>query len=428
MAKVEQIKCPACGASEVSHISGINYQCDYCHSTFILKQDNPIHQINFDIPKNIDLKPISLKPVKFVILFAVLIALMGVGASVFFLTASKKDSPIGNFLGDWQKPNVDNYNCLVGSKGAIVWLVLKSQTNKLDSVKYTLRLIDPVTKKITSEALLDQPKVWKDLFNRYKVFDSEFYVSNDTVYNISEEGGIQGFALYTGKRLFGNEWLEKKFPELKGGITKAGKELYKKRVKVTSASGDDFYYYLDTKQLLTQKEADDGNGREELFTEDIYLSQNKKSQLYLCDMKRFSTDDYFISDSYIEQFKNPENKRYFASYLKDVKLISEEVYPKAIPIAKYNNKLLFFYVSDFSKQAKGVLALVNKSGEFAWKNQDTSFKKIVIENSGDNVYLRYQLKNDLMVVNMNLSGHQSVGIDLKTGKTKFVFHQSYSLD
>ncbi|MBL7921008.1 MAG: hypothetical protein JNJ40_11880 [Bacteroidia bacterium] len=427
MAKIEQLKCPSCGATQVSHISGINYQCDYCDSTFILKTDNNSPS-NFDIPKNIDLKPIPVKPIVIIVIVVFMFVLIGIGASVFYFVGGKKQIAAVDIFGDWQKPNVDNYNCLVGSKGAVVWLVLKSQTNKLDSVKYTLRLIDPATKKTISETLLDQPKAWKDLFNRYKVFDSEFYVSNDTVYNISEEGGVQGFTLYTGKRLFGNEWLEKKFPELKGGITKAGKELYKKRVKITSASGDDFYYYLDTKHLLTQKEADDENGREELFTEDIYLSQNKKSQLYLCNMKRFSTDDYFISDSYVEQFKNSVNKRYFASYIKDVKLISEEVYPKALPIAKYNNNLLFFYVSDFSKQAKGVLALVNKSGEFAWKNQDTSFKKIVIENSGDNVYLRYQLKNDLIVVNMNLSGHQSVGIDLKTGKTKFVFHQSYSLD
>ncbi|MBA3682328.1 MAG: hypothetical protein H0W73_14390 [Bacteroidetes bacterium] len=428
MAKVEQLKCPSCGAAEISHISGINYQCDYCHSTFLVKNDHPFSGINFDAKKHTDLKPIPIKPVVTIIAVVIMMAIIGVGASVFYFVGGNKDKPALAFLSDWQKPGVDNYNCLVGSKGAVVWLVLKTQTNKLDSVKYWIRLIDPITKKIISEEPLGEPKAWKELFNQTKLFDSEFYVSNDTAYNISEEGGIQGFALYTGKRLFGNEWLEKRFPQLKTGITKADKELYRNRVKITSAVGDDFYYYLDSQRLLTQKETEDNSGREGFFTEDIYLSQNKKSQLYLCNMKRFSNEGYSVSESYIEQFKNVENRHYFSAYVKDLKLINEEVYPKAIPVTKYHNNLLFFYVSDFSKHANGVLALVNKEGQFAWKNQDTAFKKIVAETTGDNVYLRYNLKNNLIVINMNLAGHQSVGVNLKTGKTQFVFHQPYSLD
>jgi hypothetical protein len=424
MAKVEQIKCPSCGATQVSHISGINYQCDYCNSTFILKQDNP-RQIDFDIPKTTDFKPTSFKPIKFAIIFAVLIGIISAGVSVFLLSAGKKSASGINFLGEWQKPSIDNYNCLVGSRGAIVWLVLKTQTNKLDSVKYYLRLVDPVTKKIVSEKPLGKPKAWKELFNQSGLFDSEFFVSNDTAYNVSENGGIQAYNLYTGKRLFGNEWFEKKYALLKDGITKADKEYYRNRLKITSAAGDDLYYYFDSKLLLTKEQDEARDKKERTFAEDIYLTRNKKSRLYLCNIQRRPSDDFVIDESYIEAFKSAGSSY---SYVKGAKLISDSIYPMAVALKKINGNLLFFYASSFSKKGTGILALVNKEGNFLWKNKDTTFKKIVEENTSDNLYIKYRLGKDLIVVDVYNSRNQSIGINLKTGKTQFVFGQSYSLD
>jgi hypothetical protein len=427
MAKIEKLQCPSCGAHDVSHISGINYQCNYCQSTFIIKNENSFSKINFeDINKAVPQKN-SVKSVKIIITIAIFMVLVGVGLSLFIVTADRKTDSNGSaFFSDWQKPSIDNYNCLTGSKGAIVWLVLKNQTNKLDSVKYILRLIDPLTKKIISDEPLGRPKAWKELFNRSQNFDSEYYVNNDTVYNVSEDGGIQGFTLYSGKKLFGNERFEKRFPQLKTGISIVNKEYYRNRIKITSAAGDDYYYFLDSKLLLTEKEAERSNSLENTFSESIYLSQNKKSQLYLCTIKRRANEDHYISDSYIEQFK--ERQSYMSSYIKNIKLISDSIYPMAKPIESYKDKLLFFYASKFSKHADGVLALVDRNGQFIWKNNDSTFKKIVEDNTGDHIYLNYKLNNDLIVININKAGHQSVGVNLKTGKTQFVFNQPYSID
>lgn len=427
MAKIEKLQCPSCGAHDVSHISGINYQCNYCHSTFIIKNENPFSKINFeDLNKAVPQKN-SVKSVKIIVAIAIFMVLVGVGLSLFIVTAARKNISNGSaFFSDWQKPSIDNYNCLTGSKGAVVWLVLKNQTNKLDSVKYILRLIDPLTKKIISDEPLGKPKAWKELFNRSQNFDSEYYVNNDTVYNVSEDGGIQGFALYSGKKLFGNEWFEKRFPQLKTGISKVNKEYYRNRIKITSAAGDDYYYFLDSKLLLTEKEVERSNSQDKTFSESIYLSQNKKSQLYLCTIKRRANEDHYISDSYIEQFTS--NRSYMSSYIKNIKLLSDSIYAMAKPIESYKDKLLFFYASDFSKHANGVLALVDRNGQFIWKNNDSTFKKIVEENTGDHIYLNYKLNNDLIVININKAGHQSVGVNLKTGKTQFVFNQPYSID
>lgn len=427
MAKIEKLQCPSCGAHDVSHISGINYQCNYCHSTFIIKNENPFSKINFEDLNTTTPQKNSVKSVKIIVAVAVFMVLMGVGLSLFIVTAARKNISNGSaFFSDWQKPSIDNYNCLTGSKGAVVWLVLKNQTNKLDSVKYILRLIDPVTKKIISDEPLEKPKAWKELFNRSKNFDSEYYVNNDTVYNVSEDGGIQGFALYSGKKLFDNEWFEKKFRQLKTGISKVNKEYYRNRIKITSAAGDDYYYFLDSKLLLTEKEVERSNSQDHTFSESIYLSQNKKSQLYLCTIKRRANEDHYISESYIEQFK--ERQSYMSSYIKNIKLLSDSIYPMAKPIESYKDKLLFFYASNFSKHAEGVLALVDRNGQFIWKNNDSTFKKIIEDNTGDHIYLNYKLKNDLIVINMNKAGHQSVGVNLKTGKTQFVFNQPYSID
>ncbi len=427
MAKIEKLQCPSCGAHDVSQISGINYQCNYCQSTFILKNENSFSKINFETLNTNTPQKNNVKSVKIIVAVAVFMVLVGVGLSLFIVTAARKNDSNGSaFFSDWQKPSIDNYNCLTGSKGAVVWLVLKNQTNKLDSVKYLLRLIDPETKKIILEEPLGKPKAWKELFNRSQNFDSEYYVNNDTVYNVSEDGGIQGFALYSGKKIFGNEWFEKKFPQLKAGISKVNKEYYRNRIKITSAAGDDYYYFLDSKLLLSEKEVERSNSQENTFSEEIYLSQNKKSQLYLCTIKRRSNEDHYISDSYIEQFK--ERRSYMSSYIKNIKLLSDSVYPMAKPIESYKDKLLFFYASKFSKNADGILALVDKNGQFIWKNTDSSFKKIIEDNTGDHVYLNYKLNNDLIVININKAGHQSVGVNLKTGKTQFVFNQPYSID
>lgn len=427
MAKIEKLQCPSCGANDVSQISGLNYQCNYCQSTFIVKNENPFSRINFDNLNASTPQKNSVKSVKIIVAVAVFMAMMGVGVSLFIFTTAKKNIPNApGFFSDWQKPSIDNYNCLIGSKGAVVWLVLKNQTNKLDSIKYQLRLIDPETKKIISDEPLGKPKAWKELFNRSKNFDSDYYVNNDTVYNVSEDGGIQGFTLYSGKKIFDNEWFEKRFSQLKVGISKVNNEYSRNRIKITSAAGDDFYYLLDSKILLTEREAERSNSQENTFSESIYLSQNKKSQLYLCVIKRRSNEGYYISDSYIEQFK--ERQSYMSSYIKNIKLVSNSIYPMAKPIESYKDKLLFFYASKFSKHADGVLALVDRNGQFIWKNNDSTFKKIVEENTGDNIYINYKLNNDLIIINMNKAGHQSVGVNLKTGKTQFVFNQPYSID
>jgi len=426
MAKVEQLQCPSCGAREVSHISGINYHCDYCHSTFIVKNDNPNNGVNFNPPQPFDIKAASNKPIKIFVLITIIVSLMGVGISFFMVISSKETvNKSLSIFDNWQNWSVNNYSCLVGSKGAVVWLILKTQTNRLDSVKYQIRLIDPQTKKIISEHPLGKSMPWKELFNQSKIFDSDFYVDNDTIYNISEDGGIQGFGLYTGERLFGNEWFQNKFPQLKSGITKTEKQYYKKAVKISSANGDDFTYYLDSKQLLTKKEDEKKGNKESDLTENIYLTRTKKSELYLCTKRRRLNEGYYLEESYIKSFAT--NHSYYSD-VKQIKKIGDAVFAMAVPIENYNNGLVLFYASDFSNQANGILALINNEGQFVWKNSDTIFKKIISDNTSDNIYLRFNLKNNLLVVNINNAGNQSVGINLETGKTLFVFNQSYNID
>ena len=253
--------------------------------------------------------------------------------------------------------------------------------------------------------------------------DGEFYNMNDTLYNVSEEGGIQLFNLYTGERLGGNELFENKFKRLNVGISKTEKQYYKHAVKVSTNTGDDFIYFFKLRLLIQADSEHSVLAKYKVFSEDIYLKKNKKSNLFLVSMKRMPNDNYYLDDYYIERyFSNPS---YFKDEIKEFRAINDSVFPKATPICKYNDCLVFFYSSDFSNHGNGILALVSKEGKVKWRNSDTLFKKIVKKNGGDNFYIPLQQNGDFLIFNLTNSGYQSIGIDLKSGITQFVYNQSY---
>jgi hypothetical protein len=427
MGYTERLKCPSCGSGKVSSISGINYQCDACSNTFIFKQHPvQISQDSSSLPANDVVKP------KFVFkkLLLVISGLVGMGiaglSAFLHTTSSESKTFVAVNNNQWGKPNLESYNCFAGSKGATIWLILKKQTNVLDSVSYTLRILNPETKQLITEEPVGKPITWKDKFNQYKRFDTEFYALNDTLYNVSEEGGLQGFDLYSGKKLIDNTWLEAKFTPLKDGIVKTEKQYYKKRVKIRTVSGDDFFYHLNTRQLLSETESDNQYWNNYVISENIYLTNTLKSELYLCTAKRNEGQTFYIETQNINYYlTHPKSTNPF---FKTIKKKSDSIYPKALPIMKYNNDLLFFYASNFSKKANGILALVAKDGSFRWQNNDSLLKKIVKENANDNFYINYQVKNNLLVINYVGANYQSMGVNLVTGKTQFVFNQSYIIN
>lgn len=426
MTEVKQLQCPACGANEVKQISGSNYRCDYCHSTFQVKDDDPFADfvkaarngsgtttssstttttINITRPKRQNKKGALVAGI------VIPLVAMGAALSVISITGKAKQQA----KGAWQGPAVSEYDCFAGSKGAVAWLLLKNQTSGLDSVKYSLRLIDPATGKTLATQPLGGARAWKDLFHWSDEFDNDYYVHNDTVYNVSDNGGIQGFDLYTGRRLFGSEHFVNRFAGLKDGIAKVEKAYYRHGLRITSAAGDGYTYYFDTGRLLSKEEEKHSQKEAAGLTSGIYLSEGKKPQLYAATMQRDVRSGQRIAPYEVENWKG------LGKRIKSLQLLSDTVYAKAQPLSAYKGGLLFFYATDYTKNANGVLQLTDAQGHTAWQNRDAAFKTLLEGNGSSELSLNYQMAADLLVLNSQGSPRQSIGVDLKTGNTLFVY-------
>lgn len=426
MTQVKQLQCPACGANEVKQLSGDNYRCDYCHSTFKVKEDDPFadfikaaqgqssqtHTSSSTFTTTINVTRPKRQNKKGALVAGIVISMVALGAALSVISLTGKAKQLAK--GAWQGPTVSDYDCLVGSRGAVAWLLLKDQTSSLDSVKYSLRLVNPANGQVLATQPLGGARPWKDLFHWSDEFDNDYYVHNDTVYNVSDNGGIQAFDLYTGRRLFGNERFTARFAELKQGIAKVEKEYYHDAIKISTAGGDDYLYSFTGGQLLGKEKGGHRHGQDAMV-QGIYLSRGRKPQLYAATMERSMPENYFL-ESY-----DVENWRTLGKRIKSLQLLSDTVYAKAQPLGNYKGGLLFFYATDFTKDAGGVLQLTDAQGQRVWQNRDAAFKPLLEGNSSSELSLNYKLAGDLLVLNNSGSPRQSIGVDLKTGKTAFVY-------
>lgn len=426
MTEVKQLQCPACGANEVKQISGGDYRCDYCHSTFKVKEDDPFadfikaaqgqssqtHTSSSTFTTTINVTRPKQRNKKGALVAGVVISMVALGAALSVISITGKAKALAK--GAWQGPTVSDYHCFAGSRGAVAWLLLKDQTSSLDSVKYSLRLVNPANAQVLATEPLGGARAWKDLFHWSDEFDNDYYVQRDTVYNVSDNGGIQGFDLYTGRRLFGSERFTSRFAELKEGIAKVDKEYYHDAIKISTSGGDDYLYSFTGGQLLGKEKGGHRHGQDAMV-QVIYLSRGRKPQLYTATMERSMPDNYFL-ESY-----DIENWRSLGKRIKSLALISDTAYAKAQPLSAYKGGLLFFYVTDFTKDAGGVLQRTDAQGHTAWQNRDAAFKPLLDGNKDSELSLNYQMAGDLLVLNSHGSPGQSIGVDLKTGKTLFVY-------
>src|SRR5581483_2389937 len=117
--------------------------------------------------------------------------------------------------------SLNGYQCYVGSKGPVAWLLYSQNRNKLDSAKFTIKIVDPSIQKVLSEKLDLPVMTWKESFDISKKIGSQFFQVGDIAYTISDDNGLVGYDIYTFDVKEDEESLSKKFPEFKSGISKA---------------------------------------------------------------------------------------------------------------------------------------------------------------------------------------------------------------
>jgi uncharacterized Zn finger protein (UPF0148 family) len=432
---VKKIQCSSCGATSVFKLHDDVYKCNYCQTEFKVEANNAktqnelrsaLHQLKKQTAENAMLNPAKAKRMGCFIVVMVLVMVMGIIATVLFKVRKQAGAGFNSIMSGWQAPTINKYAAFTGSRGPVIWEILESSRTILDSAKHTLRIIDPKRNKLLIEKPFGEITTWSDNFNWRKRFDDEFLIVNDTLYNGSEEGGLQAFNLYTGEKILSNNYFEKKFPELKDGISKVESRLYNKQFVLYTNSGDEFYYFPLRKKIRDKNAEDNAYKTDTITQRNFYISDNKKCALYLVTQKENFNQDAEISESEVKNYNDGDY--YTRKEYKSIKRIGDQYYPCAQRLISNSNFVVLAYLSDFSKKAKLIIEKIDANGGSVWRNQDTAFKPFIEDFSSDNLYLHYQYSPKEIVFHNTGAVHRSLGVDLNSGKTTFVHTQGYQID
>lgn len=435
MSQVKKIQCSSCGATSVFKLNDEVYKCNYCQTEFKVEDNtaktkkelnSALHQLRKQTAENAMRNPAKAKKLGCAIALAVIIFTAGIVGFVFFTVKDKAMSGFHSIMTGWQAPSLNKYIAFTGSKGAVVWEILELSRTKLDSSKHVLRIINPKTNDILVEKQFGEATSWSDNFNWSKKLSHEFLLVNDTLYNGSEDGGLQAFNLYTGERILSNEDFEKRFPQLKEGIAKVESRLYNNGYVFYTNDGDEFYYYPSRRIFRNKKAADKAYKTDTVTQSNFYIGEGKKCGLYYATQKEKFNQNSEISERDVKNYN--EGDHYARKQYKKLQRVGDQYYPYAQRLVSTKDFVVLAYLSDFSKKAKPIIEKIDANGKILWKNQDTAFIAFIENLSTDNLYFRYYHSAKEIVFYNSSSTKRSIGIDMNTGKTLFVHSQGYNFN
>lgn len=427
MTTSKKIECPACGASGHFKHDGSEYECDYCHTSFKVGENkandflNAINRARTQPRSELVIHSQSKKS-SFIIVSFVFLVIISIGISVFF---SIKNSG-KNVFSHWQSPSIKRYIAFTGSKGPIVWEILEQSSSGLDSSKHTLRIIDPIKNKLLVEKTFGEITTWKENFNYDKKLNDDFLLINDTLYNGSEDGGLQVFDIYSGQKLLDNKYFENKYPQLKDGIIKVESRLSNNEFIISTKTGDEFYFYPIQRFITTKEELKNIHETDTTTECKFYFSEGKKCNLYTATIKKTHHDNGYLDERYIKGYS--ENDRFYKDHFKNLNKVNDKIYPHAQRLITKKDFIVCVYTADFSKNPAPIVEKIDNHGKVIWRNQDTALKMFTKNFSSNNLYLNFSTSDKDIVFYNSGALYHSLGINLNTGKTIFVHVQGNNLN
>lgn len=432
--EVEKIECPSCGSNSTFKVSGDEYRCNYCQSNFKVRADkDPLEDFQATINKiktqyggrsAEEIRATQKRGRKLgIAVMSIVFAVIGGIVAIAMITSTTRTtiSKAFKLSGIWGDPKVDNYQCFLGSKGPVIFLMMQ-QEHGMDSVRYFVQMVDPQTKKVLSTHPFGPAMKWKDLFHFSDKIESRFdCVANDIAYNTPRDSGLIGFDIYTFREVVTSSTLPKKFPELSSGISKASFGYGKNTFRIKTNTAEEFLFDAGSNTLRPRDRKHDKP--KDTLVDQLYLSRGNRPQLFFMNWRTKTNDnDMRLS----EDFENDYSKNkswYRSSYqIKDFKKVSDNVYFMAKVIGRYKNGLLILYTQDLSKTSPVMLEFVDADGKAVWQNKNPLLQSLKKSGgSSSELYCDYQLNDQLCVFTIETKGRHSFGVDLSNGNTLWTY-------
>jgi DNA-directed RNA polymerase subunit RPC12/RpoP len=426
MSVVEKIQCPACGSNSTSKIEGHNYSCNYCHSNFMIKEEvkpkNNVDTFKEQIEEYRLTQQNNPALLRSIVIFISLIVFSIGGYVAFSISRGVESGNSTTSTNFWQNASIFSYKAFTGSKGAVAWIIQYQQGNRLDSVKYVLTIIDPKTTKVLKQVPFYKTITYQESFSLDKKVGTQFKQYNDIAYCYSEGQGFLGYDIYTFNVVVNTEILQKQFPELKNGIAGCEEMAYKKAYKLMTNTAEEFIYFPITNSLITKEVDDNAYKTDAHEKEQLYLSDGKKTGIYLIKSKVHGTrDELTVSNSLVEELEKDDNSWYKRSYgIIDFKSINTTAYFKAFPFIRTNTNIIFMYTPTLALTAPITIESVDNTGKTTWQLKDTILKAINNFANYDHLYCDYTANERELIINSANAHAKSISIDLITGKINWV--------
>lgn len=424
MSAIKQIQCPACGANSTFKQTDGSYRCNYCQSNFELKENlkKPQQQrttVTFD-------NPVDIKPVKRgcgIAGLSVFISMVGVGVAIFL---NFKNNPaivdgIESVFTEWQKPSINHYESFAGPNGPVIWLLQKTTRNKLDSVKYPFKIVEPASGKILKEGYYMPQMTWQESFNDTKEMNTEFSLWGGLVWNASENNTLRGFDPYTFEERENEKSLIQKFSELKSGIAKAEIMRYKRSFKLTTNDGDEYVFYPERNLLRTQEKDNNSYRTDTITSTDLYVSQGKDHSLWLVT-KRSDKSRYELTiyEGDAKEVEPRSGKKLRFGGIMAAKRANERKFFRAQPFARQNGNLILIYTETMKKKSPVAMECFDQEGKTVWINKIPELQKLN-ESPFENLNCDFTTDNNVVIIDVYEGVRKSYCYDLKTGKLLWTY-------
>jgi outer membrane protein assembly factor BamB len=372
MAVTKKIECPSCGASSVFKLNEREYKCNYCQTTFVIKEPvspkQPLVEVWTTAEANESKHKNSYNALILALVFFILIGISGV---MFFLVKPQRKYIIHGGVelsAKWQKPSIQDAFIAVTKTSESIIVISKLQTNTLDSARISASVYNPSTKKIVIE---------KDLFyDNWQALTfgdvPNFNYLNGLIYCISKDSGLIAFDPLSLKQKVGSNFLPLKFKELESGISSISKEYNEPVYRLKNNLGVEYFYNVQTDKLYNY----DAYWNQKAATIEqtkVFFTEHEHPFLVLatknCDTLKPEFKIGIDDTSYIDKLNRPQNRVYG---IKKARLVSNKVYCAPKFLSRFQNGIVLAFKDDLSKKTEVKVAYINSNGKTDWETTELS--------------------------------------------------------